>query len=167
MHPEIRLSWQNTDTVEEQLGSNIPVAIGRSLDRMPSEIEGQALNHIVLPSSSVSGFHALIEWDGTRWVLSDRSKNGVRVNNKRVDATCFLNNGDSIGIDTYELRVSLSQPANVDVTQTIIEEDDDQATATIHFDDTDLADTDVTDNSFAQIPVVSSQQSFLQQFESF
>ena len=166
MHPEIRLTWQDSDTVEQQLTSNIPVAIGRSLDRMPSEKEGQALDRIVLPSSSVSGFHALIEWDGTRWVLSDRSKNGVRVNDKRVDGTCPLNNNDSIGIDTYQIIVSVSQPANVDVTQTIIEDDDDQATATIHFDDTDLADTDVTDNSFAQIPVVSGQQSFLQQFEA-
>ena len=163
MHPEIKLTWQDAERVEQELVSNIPIAIGRSLDRLPTDKEGQVLNRVVLPGSSVSGFHALIEWDDTQWVLSDRSKNGTLVNDRRVEATCSLNNGDSIQIDTYRIQVSLRQPiVNTDVTQTnlLIEDDDDQATATIHFDD-----TDVTDRSLGGIPAVANRQTFLQQFE--
>ena len=164
MHPEIKLNWQDSEQVEQELVSNIPVAIGRSLERIPADIDGQVLNRVVLPGSGVSGFHALIEWN-ERWILRDRSKNGVLVNGKRVDGTSPLNNGDLIAIDNYQLMVDIAQPVNTnaDVTQTnlLIEDDDDQATATIHFDD-----TDVTDRSWGQTPTIPTQQSFFEQFEN-
>ena len=157
MQPEIKLTWQDVDTAEErELVSNSAIAFGRNSDRMPIEEGGQFLDRVVLPSRSVSSFHASIVWNETRWEISDRSKNGVLVNNKRIDGTCSLNNGDLIQIDTYQIRVHLPQSTNTEATQTSFLEPE-EATATISFDD-----TEITESFTAQIP---TQQSFLQQID--
>lgn len=157
MHLEIKLTWQDINTEEEQeLVSNSAIAIGRNLDRMPIEEGGQFLDRVVLTNGAVSSFHALIIWD-ERWEIRDRSKNGILVNNKRVDVVSPLNNGDLIQIGTYQIRFYVSQPINTEATQTSFLEEDLEATATISFDD-----TEITESFIAQIP---TKQSFLQQIE--
>ena len=157
MNPEIKLTWQDIDTQQErELISNSAIAIGRNSDRMPIEEDERAIDRLVLPSSSVSSFHGLIIWN-ERWEIRDRSKNGISVNGKRINGTCPLNDGDLIKIDTYQIRFHLLQPVVTEATQTSFLEEDEEATATITFDD-----TEITEGFTATIP---TKQSFLQQIE--
>ena len=157
MQPEIKLTWQDISTGEQQeLLSSSPVAIGRSLNRMPTEYEGQSLNHAVLPSSKVSGFHALIVFENQRWIIYDRSKNGISVNNKRVDSSRPLSNGDILKIDAYQITFSQTVTTDTEKTQTSFLEEK-EATTTISF-----FDSEATERFELEI---SPQKSFLEQFE--
>lgn len=154
MQPEIRLTWQDPSTGEQQeLLSSAPVAIGRNLNRMPTEYEQQPISHVVLPGSKVSGFHALIVFE-QRWIICDRSKNGVLVNNKRVDSSLPLRHGDLLQIDTHRITFTQTQSTGTEATQTSFIES--EATTTIYFE------SEATERFISEI---SPQSSFLQQFE--
>jgi len=156
MQPEMKLTWQDLSTGEKQeLLSSSPVAIGRLLSRMPTEYEGQPLNHIVLSSSKVSGFHALILSKNQSWTLHDQSKNGVLVNNQQVNSTHLLSNGDLLQIDAYQIAFNQTNSTDTDPEAISLLEDS-EATATINFD------AGATERLISE---TSPQKTFLQQFE--
>ena len=72
-------------------------------------IGSDAERDIVLQDSGVSGLHALLTNDGTRWQLSDQlSANGTFVNGNRINMS-FLASGDSIRIGPVQCRFKLPE----------------------------------------------------------
>lgn len=72
-------------------------------------IGSDAERDIVLQDSGVSGLHALITNDGSRWQLSDQlSANGTFVNGNRVNMS-FLSSGDSIRFGPVQCRFQLPE----------------------------------------------------------
>jgi pSer/pThr/pTyr-binding forkhead associated (FHA) protein len=63
-----------------------------------------AQHDIVIDDEQVSGLHAVIEWSGDRWVLSDiNSRNGTFVNGVRA-TRAPLNAGDLVQVGQTQLR---------------------------------------------------------------
>lgn len=72
----------------------------------PSTTLGRAAdNRVCIDSDKVSRRHALIQWSGDRYVLSDLgSRNGSWVNRERVVGSRPLANGDAIVLGDCQLR---------------------------------------------------------------
>ena len=72
----------------------------------PSTTLGRAAdNRVCIESDKVSRRHALIQWSGDRYVLSDLgSRNGSYVNGEKVSGSLPLGNGDSIVLGDCQLR---------------------------------------------------------------
>lgn len=54
-------------------------------------------NDLMLPVADLSTRHCSLTFDGERWILRDESRNGVRVNGRRVKET-LLANGDVVAL---------------------------------------------------------------------
>ena len=77
---------------------------GRSLT-----IGRKDVNDVVASHITVSGEHAKIDSMSEGYLLSDlRSKNGTTVNGRKIESSCWLTDGDLIGIGTYTLFFSVS-----------------------------------------------------------
>ncbi|OUM02393.1 FHA domain-containing protein [Variovorax sp. JS1663] len=72
----------------------------------PSTTIGRAVgNRVCIDSDKVSRQHALIQWSGDRYLLSDLgSRNGSYVNRERVVGSRPLANGDAITLGDCQLR---------------------------------------------------------------
>ncbi len=72
------------------------------------------LNDAVLGHPRISSRHAVVEWDGSRWVIKDLgSRNGTTVNGRRIRSTRSLKEGDEIrfgSVSGWRVEV-LSTPA--------------------------------------------------------
>lgn len=69
--PQLRLRWE--DSVSGDLREpvlNLPVAIGRIVDSMPTTINGQRVSRLNLTSTRVSRFHAIITWEQDQVVIT-------------------------------------------------------------------------------------------------
>ena len=104
---EVKLSWEDPVTSEYQnLLVQIPIALGRQLNQMPGEIAQRQVSRVVLNSSAVSRYHALIDWENNSCVIRDRnSKNGILINGQRRKNT-ILESGDVIEIGPYEIIIT-------------------------------------------------------------
>jgi len=72
-------------------------------------------NSIVLPTPSVSRFHAEVEKVGQRYRVRDlRSSNGTFVNGKRIDGETWVHPRDAIQIGPYRFMVAEHQIAKSD-----------------------------------------------------
>ena len=119
MYPKIKLNWQDSKMGKTQeLVSTLPVAIGRNLNCLPTKYERQSVNQIILSGSKISRFHAALSFKNRSWTIYDKSKNGILVNNKRVNSSLALSDGDLIQIDTYLITFTQTKTINDDVTQT-------------------------------------------------
>lgn len=75
------------------------VTIGRAVD-----------NQVVLNHPLVSGYHAIIERMGKRFVIKDlRSTNGIYVNEQRIEREAYLKDWDQIRIGPYVFVISGQQ----------------------------------------------------------
>ena len=72
----------------------------------PSKTIGRAVgNRVCIDSDKVSRQHALIEWTGDRYLLTDLgSRNGTYLNDQRVFDSRPLGNGDAITVGDCRLR---------------------------------------------------------------
>jgi len=68
---------------------------------------------IIITDNIVSRHHAVIAKRDSEWVVEDTSKNGTYVNEKTVDSTKILNDGDFISIATAVQIVFVSSDATV------------------------------------------------------
>ena len=68
---------------------------------------------IIITDNIVSRHHAVIAKRNSEWVVEDTSKNGTYVNEKTVDSTKTLNDGDFISIATAVQIVFVSSDATV------------------------------------------------------
>ena len=74
-------------------------------------------NKIVLPSPTVSRFHAEVEKVGQRYRVRDlRSSNGTFVNGKRVDGQTWVHAGETIQIGQYRFAVDENEFTRTDET---------------------------------------------------
>lgn len=69
---------------------------------------GRAIsNDVPLNDSFLSSEHALLEWDGTTWVLEDlNSTNGTWLNGREIVQPTALSYGDTIQLGHVELKLS-------------------------------------------------------------
>lgn len=105
---QVRLCWEDPVNGEQYPVFTLPVALGRDLDRMPTDLEGQPLSRALLPSEQVSRFHAVLLYEGDQLVLEDRSKNGSCVNSERLQGQKrALQPGDTITIGPYTITALL------------------------------------------------------------
>lgn len=106
---QIRLSWEDPVTGDRrQPVVQFPIALGRILESMPAELNGDRVCRIVLDSLEVSRFHTSIEIENSNWVAIDRgSRNGTFVNGQR-HTRCILTNGDLLRIGPYDIIFSVA-----------------------------------------------------------
>ena len=72
-------------------------------------------NDVVLPSPSVSRFHAQVERVGQRYRVEDlRSSNGIFVNDERIDGSVWLKPEDTIRIGQFRFVMGKDQIAKYD-----------------------------------------------------
>ena len=112
---EIHLSWEDPATGElREPRLRVPIAFGREFSQMPAEIGEERVSRMLLDSSEVSRFHALIDWEEDQLVVIDQnSVNGIYVNANRQKRS-VINSGDTLKIGPYEITLSfsLNRPAN-------------------------------------------------------
>ena len=107
---QIQCSWQDPVTGEpRQPLLAPPIAWGRELNSMPTDWQGQRLARMVLNSSQVSRFHALIlRTQEQLQIIDQNSSNGTWVNNVRQKGPCGLEDGDIVRIGPYQITVRLT-----------------------------------------------------------
>lgn len=108
---QIWLSWLDPITGDTKMPHlSPPIAIGREFGRMPSESEGQRVSRLVLSSSQVSRYHALLtKSQGQLIVIDQNSSNGLLINGEK-QTQVTLKQGDRLRIGPYEITVSLEAP---------------------------------------------------------
>jgi hypothetical protein len=71
-------------------------------------------NHIVLPDTYVSSYHARLDRRDGEWWLSDLgSRNGTRLNDVPITKAVPLASGDVIGIGQVELKLETGEGPNL------------------------------------------------------
>lgn len=66
-------------------------------------------NDVVVQHITVSGKHAKIDALPEGYLLSDlRSKNGISVNGRKIENSCWLVDGDIIGVGTHRLEFTVN-----------------------------------------------------------
>lgn len=113
---QVQLSWKDPLNQEQQeLVFMLPVALGRDLDGMPFELDGQTVSRVVLDSEQVSRFHALITLDENQVVIVDRSTNGTYHNGRLLhQASNPLASGDTLQIGSYQIAITLLLPVGME-----------------------------------------------------
>jgi pSer/pThr/pTyr-binding forkhead associated (FHA) protein len=103
----IKLSWEDPATGEQREPNlSPPIAFGREFARMPVEHNGQRVARMLLNSSEISRFHALIEWEHNQLIVTDQvSVNGVYVNGQRQTRSAIAS-GDTLQIGPYAINIT-------------------------------------------------------------
>lgn len=116
----IQLSWQDPNTGElQQPILQLPIAIGRELEHLPTTLDDQSVSRLVLNNKQVSRFHALISASGQQIILNDRSANGTFIQKQRLHhASLPLTNHDKIGIGPYEISLTILSDRDPHATET-------------------------------------------------
>ncbi|WP_066424206.1 FHA domain-containing protein [Anabaena sp. 4-3] len=109
---QIQLTWEDPTTGERREPKlNAPIAFGREFARLPAELNGQRVARMLLNSSEVSRYHALIIWENNQFeVIDQASANGVYVNGQRLPRS-VINHGDRLQIGPYIMMVTLANHA--------------------------------------------------------
>ncbi|NJL97860.1 MAG: FHA domain-containing protein [Synechococcaceae cyanobacterium SM2_3_2] len=127
---QIQLSWDDPITLEPQQALlTPPVGLGRWLEQIPEQHDGQAMAKLLVIGDSISRFHCLIvEQQGQIW-LEDRSANGTLVNGQKVKQDRIrLQEEAVIGLGSHTLTIRLLPDPS---TATVI---DGSTLAPIHLD---------------------------------
>ena len=75
------------------------------IDRWETSIGKSKSNDIVLPMPNVSRFHAVIAKKRKEWVITDTfSKTGVKINDKKINGSATIEDGDIITIGSIPLK---------------------------------------------------------------
>lgn len=118
---QLQLTWDDPVTEEPQERiSPLPIAIGRELAQLPTELEGEMVHQLVLLDSNheISRFHILIFEAGGQVILEDRSTNGTRLNDEQiVRERRPLMSGDTIRIGVYSITVEVLSTADPNATR--------------------------------------------------
>lgn len=113
----VRLSWKDPMSGDIRIPKlHPPIALGREFDKMPHEHQGERVSRVVLSSSQVSRYHALISLENQQLHIHDcNSSNGLLLNGQ-VLKDSFLQNADVITIGPYEISIlteNSAQSANL------------------------------------------------------
>ncbi|MDD6659474.1 MAG: FHA domain-containing protein [Eubacteriales bacterium] len=75
------------------------------IDRWETSIGKSKSNDIVLPMPNISRFHAVIAKKRKEWVITDTfSKTGVKINDKKINGSATIEDGDIITIGSIPLK---------------------------------------------------------------
>ncbi|MEG5057631.1 FHA domain-containing protein [Microcoleus sp. A2-C5] len=112
MNPQplrLRLTWNDTATGDCRSPIlELPIALGRNFEAMPTTINGERVSRILLKSSQVSRFHAVIATEGDSIIVTDTgSRNGTFVNGIR-QTRCILANGDMLQLGPCAIAISFA-----------------------------------------------------------
>ncbi|MCM1984590.1 FHA domain-containing protein [Lyngbya confervoides] len=108
---KIWLSWQDPMTGETRTPHlSPPVALGREFNKMPQDYQGQRVSRLVLSSSQVSRYHAIIAVEkGQLQIIDHNSSNGLFVNGQR-QTQAVLNHRDVVKVGPYDMTVLTQDP---------------------------------------------------------
>lgn len=122
MTKQIQLSWDEPVTGEHhQLIFTTPVAIGRKLNDVLTDLEKRRFSQAVLKSPQVSAFHAVITDDDEQIFIEDRSTNGTRVNEQKISSSTpyQIVSGDVLRIKPYTLTVTVLDREVINATEVV------------------------------------------------
>ena len=121
---QIQLTWEDPVTGElRQPVFNIPLALGREIGQMPTNIDGQQVSRAVFRSEEISRFHALIGLVNGQISIADRSANGTFVNGQKMHRTSQpIASGDTLQIGPYNVTIGLLVTAESNPTKIITQE---------------------------------------------
>jgi pSer/pThr/pTyr-binding forkhead associated (FHA) protein len=108
---QVWLSWRDPISGDAKMPHlSPPIALGREFNRMPNEWQGKRVSRLVLSSSQVSRYHALItESQGQLVVIDQNSSNGLLINGQ-TQTRVAIHQGDMLRIGPYEITLSLEDP---------------------------------------------------------
>ncbi|MGQ4646200.1 FHA domain-containing protein [Lyngbya aestuarii] len=106
---QVQLRWEEPVTGEErQLAFRLPVALGRELSEMPSNLNSQQVHHAVFRSEQVSRWHVLIILEDEQLFIEDCSSHGSLLNGEHFyHSRRSLGNGDTLQIGPYNITATL------------------------------------------------------------
>ena len=121
---QIQLTWEDPVTGElRQPVFNIPLALGREIGQMPTNLDGQQVSRAVFRSEEISRFHALIGLVNGQMSFADRSANGTFVNGQKIHRTSQpIASGDTLQIGPYNVTIGLLVTAESNPTKIITQE---------------------------------------------
>jgi pSer/pThr/pTyr-binding forkhead associated (FHA) protein len=121
---QIQLTWEDPVTGElRQPVFNIPLALGREIGQMPTNIDGQQVSRAVFRSEEISRFHALIGLVNGQISIADRSANGTFVNGQKIHRTSQpIASGDTLQIGPYNVTIGLLVTTESNPTKIITQE---------------------------------------------
>jgi hypothetical protein len=96
-------------------GGDTPLQSGDSFPLNAHTTLGRAAdNHVVLPDTYVSSYHARLDHRDGEWWLSDLdSRNGTRLNDVPISKPVPLVDGDIIGVGQVELKLEIENQMTV------------------------------------------------------
>jgi hypothetical protein len=108
----IQLTFTDPSTGDRrELRLEIPVAIGKEFDTMPSENNGNQVSRVVIKDGEIADYHVLIYLQNQELMIVDQNTttgiyiNGIQLSNSKLE------NGDRIQIGLCEILVNFaSQP---------------------------------------------------------
>jgi hypothetical protein len=111
LHIQLTFTDPNTgDRREPEL--EIPVAIGKEFDTMPSINNGNRVSRVVILDGQIAGYHALISWQNQELMIVDQNTTtGIYLNGAKV-SNSKLQNGDRIQIGLCEILVNFTSQSN-------------------------------------------------------
>jgi pSer/pThr/pTyr-binding forkhead associated (FHA) protein len=121
---QIQLTWEDPVTGElRQPVFTIPLALGREIGEMPTNIDGQQVSRAVFRSEEISRFHALIGLVNGQISIADRSANGTFVNGQKIHRTSkAIASGDTLQIGPYNVTIGLLVTTEANPTKILTQE---------------------------------------------
>jgi pSer/pThr/pTyr-binding forkhead associated (FHA) protein len=106
--PSIQLNWDDLATgTQQEVVLTLPVALGRQTSAMPDAIAGRSVSQILLDSSEISRYHALITLEHNRiYAIDQNSRNGLFINGQ-ASPKSPLNTSDTLRLGPYEITVKI------------------------------------------------------------
>lgn len=145
----ICLRWEDPATGErhEPLLS-VPVALGRDFKSMPTGANGGRVSQLVLNSSEVSRFHALIDEDrGGLVIIDQNSSNGIFVNGQR-QTRITISHGDVLQVGPYQISIALAASDATNTPATIQIPSIGEDAETVRHKDAESTEFSASSNSF-------------------
>jgi hypothetical protein len=105
---QVQLFWTDSETnTQQQPLLNTPIALGRTFERMPAILKGERVSRVVLNSSRVDDFHALIAERSGKLMVADRHTTATISINGQPSTGGRLQNGDRLSIPPFEIEIRI------------------------------------------------------------
>ncbi|MEM6256593.1 MAG: FHA domain-containing protein [Cyanobacteria bacterium P01_D01_bin.156] len=115
----MQLNWEDPVTGNSQYASRqLPVAIGREADRMPTQLEQLPVSHLELEDKQVSRCHAVISVVNRQLFITDKSANGTFINGRLIQQTGqIFTTKDTIRIGPFKITATVVNSADANSTE--------------------------------------------------
>ncbi|MEY2983675.1 MAG: hypothetical protein RLZZ568_292, partial [Cyanobacteriota bacterium] len=143
---KVQINWNDPIAAEPTTQIlALPVAFGREIDALPTDLEGQPVTPFQLldANKKISRYHALLNMVEGQLIIEDFSTNGTLVDGVRIQRVQHdLASGSIIGIGHYDLMIVLeNKTVLAQSDETVLEEPNDSDGTIINpINPSDLAD---------------------------